>query len=541
MKSKIHECQKNNIKVMSKRIITVLILSLFASTMFAQAPQKISYQAIVRNASNVLVANANVGMRMSVLQGTANGTAVYVETQTATTNANGLVTLEIGAGTVVSGTFASISWGTNAYFIKTETDPTGGTNYTIVGTSQFLSVPYALFAANSNAGNSWLATGNINTNPATNFIGTTDNNDLIFKRNNVISGKIATDNTSYGNAALNPANSGVRNLAIGNSALFSNTLGDNNTAVGSEVLYTNIDGYSNAAFGNTALHQNTTGVHNAAIGSASLFHNIEGIYNTGVGSEALYDNTMGSFNTAVGFDSGTTITTGNNNMTLGANANVPSPTSDNQMSIGNVIYGADMTSTVSGKIGIGVPVPSEKLEVNGKTKMTNLQVTNGAGTGKVLTSDASGNATWQTSAPKIHFSSLLSNPVPIIYNTTAVVKWAIFEENNTTPTNYNPTTGEYTVLVPGYYSIYFDSIYSGGGGNQTGLVRSSILINGNTESISQMIVPNSEMPAGNCTTQREKWLNQGDKIKFTVLQNYSSVQVIEMSPYTQCGIHLIHN
>lgn len=134
-----------------KKIITLVVVLLFASTISAQAPQKMSYQAVIRNAANALVANASIRMKISVLQGTANGTAVYVETQTATTNANGLVTLEIGAGTVVSGTFASISWAANAYFIKTETDPTGGTNYTIVGTSQFLSVPYALFASNSGA------------------------------------------------------------------------------------------------------------------------------------------------------------------------------------------------------------------------------------------------------------------------------------------------------------------------------------------------------------------------------------------------------
>lgn len=144
-----HEYQKNNFLHMSKKVITILIMSLFATTMFAQAPQKMSYQAVVRNASDALVSNANIGMRISVLQGTANGTAVYVETQTAVTNDNGLVTLEIGGGTVVTGTFASISWGNDTYFIKTETDPTGGTNYTITGTSQFLSVPYALYAANS--------------------------------------------------------------------------------------------------------------------------------------------------------------------------------------------------------------------------------------------------------------------------------------------------------------------------------------------------------------------------------------------------------
>ena len=124
----------------------------------AQAPQKMSYQAVIRNASNVLIANTNVGMRISVLQGSPTGSAVYTEAQTATTNANGLVTLEIGAGTVVRGIFSSIAWGTNTYYIKTETDPTGGTNYTITGTSQFLSVPYALFAADA-ATNNWTNSG----------------------------------------------------------------------------------------------------------------------------------------------------------------------------------------------------------------------------------------------------------------------------------------------------------------------------------------------------------------------------------------------
>jgi hypothetical protein len=142
-----------------KRIITIITMSLFATTMLAQAPQKMSYQAVVRNGSNALVANTTVGMRISVLQGTANGTAVYVETQTPATNSNGLVTLEIGAGTVVSGTFAFISWGTNNYYIKTETDPTGGTNYTISGTTQLLSVPYALYAGNAGASSQWATNG----------------------------------------------------------------------------------------------------------------------------------------------------------------------------------------------------------------------------------------------------------------------------------------------------------------------------------------------------------------------------------------------
>jgi hypothetical protein len=105
-----------------------------------------SYQAVIRNTGDALVTNTQVGMQISILQGSAGGTAVYIERLFPTTNANGLVSLEIGTGTVVSGDFTTIDWSNGTYFIKTETDPTGGTTYTITGTSQLLSVPYALHA-----------------------------------------------------------------------------------------------------------------------------------------------------------------------------------------------------------------------------------------------------------------------------------------------------------------------------------------------------------------------------------------------------------
>jgi len=129
-----------------KRIITFFTVILFTTSVFAQAPNKMSYQAVIRNSSNSLVTNTAVGMRISILQTTSSGTPIYTETQTPTTNANGLASIEIGGGTVLSGNFASINWANGPYFIKTETDPTGGTNYTITGTSQLLSVPYALYA-----------------------------------------------------------------------------------------------------------------------------------------------------------------------------------------------------------------------------------------------------------------------------------------------------------------------------------------------------------------------------------------------------------
>ncbi len=143
-----------------KYIFTILIAVLLTSSTFAQydtAPQKMSYQAIVRNASNALVQNSPVGIKISILDGSANGPAVYVETHNVQTNQNGLLDLQIGGGSVVSGTFMNgIYWG-QPYFLKTEIDPLGGTNYTITSTSELLSVPVSNYAHVSGAlhGPSW--------------------------------------------------------------------------------------------------------------------------------------------------------------------------------------------------------------------------------------------------------------------------------------------------------------------------------------------------------------------------------------------------
>jgi uncharacterized protein (TIGR02145 family) len=131
-----------------KKTLLALTFWLVTNFLFAQAPQKMSYQAVIRDATNALVANQTVGMQVSILQGSASGAVVYVETHSAATNTNGLVSIEIGGGTLVSGSFSTINWANGPFFIKTETDPTGGTNYTITGTTQLLSVPYAMYAEN---------------------------------------------------------------------------------------------------------------------------------------------------------------------------------------------------------------------------------------------------------------------------------------------------------------------------------------------------------------------------------------------------------
>jgi len=128
-----------------KRIITVLTITLLIGSICAQSPEKMSYQAIVRNSNNEPVTNKEIGMRISILQGSPDGTPVYIESQTPTSTSYGLVILEIGTGNTTDD-FSSIDWSNGSYYIKTETDLTGGTNYTISGTVQLLSVPYALYA-----------------------------------------------------------------------------------------------------------------------------------------------------------------------------------------------------------------------------------------------------------------------------------------------------------------------------------------------------------------------------------------------------------
>jgi hypothetical protein len=160
-----------------KKINSLLTGLLLTASVFmtqqasAQAPQKMSYQSVIRNSSNALLVNTQVRVRISVLQGTASGTAVYVETQTATTNGNGLLSIQIGTGPVTTGTFAGINWAAGPYFIKTETDPAGGSNYSITGTQEILSVPYAMYARTANfLPRMTYATRNAIVNPEDGFI-----------------------------------------------------------------------------------------------------------------------------------------------------------------------------------------------------------------------------------------------------------------------------------------------------------------------------------------------------------------------------------
>ena len=109
---------------------------------YGQKPESFYYQALIRNGTGELVVSKPLSFRISILAGSASGVGVYIETQKATTNKDGLITLTIGNGSDKTGNLNTIDWNTDKYFLKIETDPTGGTAYTEMSTVQLLNIPY---------------------------------------------------------------------------------------------------------------------------------------------------------------------------------------------------------------------------------------------------------------------------------------------------------------------------------------------------------------------------------------------------------------
>lgn len=134
---------------MKTKLYFLLVFYSLVTLVYAQAPNKMNYQAVIRTSDGTLLKSADVGVRIAILN---NSTTVYSERHASKTNENGLITVIIGSGNVESGNLNTIDWSAGPYYIRSETDPNGGSNYSIVGTSELLSVPFALYASNSQPG-----------------------------------------------------------------------------------------------------------------------------------------------------------------------------------------------------------------------------------------------------------------------------------------------------------------------------------------------------------------------------------------------------
>src|SRR5580704_7093629 len=166
MKKMLHSKRTSLLKK-ALRLFTLLATGLLMQqTLFAQLPQTFNYQGIARDAGGNVLPNRKIGVELSVLDGGPTGTVVYSETFTDTTNAFGLFSMQVGGGTVASGSFSGINWATGNKYLQTSIDLSGGTSYTLSGTTQLLSVPYALYAQNAVVGvssGSWSLKGNSGT------------------------------------------------------------------------------------------------------------------------------------------------------------------------------------------------------------------------------------------------------------------------------------------------------------------------------------------------------------------------------------------
>ncbi len=420
-----------------KKSIIVFIGVIFQLAIWAQAPQAFNYQAVLRNTSGSIRSEQAVEMQIDIVQGGPTGFVAYSESFVKTTSDFGLVNLEIGKGVVISGTFSTISWPNGPYYLRVFVDGTE------MGTSQLLSVPFALYAdkaGNSFSGNyaelynkpdlsdtanyliaetdplftasiakSITASDTARWNIAGNFSG--NYNDLTNKP--VI---LNDDNksTAAGYQSLNSNTTGRYNSALGYQSLFMNQTGMDNTGVGLYALYANISGYYNSAFGSSSLRNNTTGKGNTAIGCGAQIYNQTGNYNTSVGFHSLLYNTGGNQNTAIGSSSLRSNTSGSFNIAIGDSALFSNTTSNKNTAIGykslekctgwdNTSIGYNSLKTNLGgfdNVAVGMEALNSNTSGNGNTAIgKNSMIGNVTGSNNTamgFNSDVAGNVSNST-------------------------------------------------------------------------------------------------------------------------------------------------
>lgn len=375
-----------------RKILCSVALVLLASAIYSQAPGLFNYQGVARNSVGNVLQNKSISLRLSIHDATENGPVVYSETRTVTTNPFGLFNIQVGSAgaSTTIGTITAVNWAIGKKYIQVEIDPAGGSAFINIGTSQLASVPFALHAAGAspigvaggdlagtypnptvarlqtrNVSNTapadgqslvwdaiaaswkpgapsinniaWSLLGNAGTNPATHFIGTTDDQPLLFKLNNVYAGKwhAALRNYFIGvGAGQNTIPDGTDNIGIGFNALFSNSTGVGNTAIGTRVLYANSIGAANTANGYHALQSNTSGSFNTANGYTALSANTIGSYNVAIGANTLLSNTTGQFNIAMGSGALFSNISGDHNIGIGNNALISNSTGYENTAVG---------------------------------------------------------------------------------------------------------------------------------------------------------------------------------------------------------------
>jgi hypothetical protein len=400
-----------------KKVAISVIYFLTSLFLTAQVPSGFSYQAVIRNNSGEIVGNQSVKLKFSILQGSASGTAVYAETQNATTNNFGLANVIVGKGTPVGGIFSPGGWGLASHFLKVEIDVSGGSNFVHLGTMELMSVPYAFHAqtvendlindADADPGNE-IQELSLNGNELTLSLDggsvelPSSGTGPFVSGNGITRNTVLTDDFVFGSSSLNDIPGSNDNIKM----FFDKSKGAFRAGepFGTEWDDTNV-GNTSAAFG---IGTKASGLESFAAGHIT---NASGLYSTalGAGTQA-----SGMASTALG---GATIAYGDETTSVGYKtiANAKSSLAAGQFNVGlgspktwvltdpvfEIGIGTSETDKANaltvlknGNVGIGPTNPGAKLEVSGQVKITG----GNPGAGKVLTSDAAGLASWQTAS-----------------------------------------------------------------------------------------------------------------------------------------------
>ena len=371
-----------------KRILLFSATLIICFNLFAQSPQGFQYQSVIRNVLGDVIQNQNVSYRISIISGSPSGTVSYVETHTTATNEYGIATLNIGNGIPVSGIFSSIDWGAALYFLKVEADPSGGSNYLNMGTTQLLSVPYALYAEHAgNIDTLWSLNGNNIYNSNSGNVGVGINNpagrmviqgsDLALPTDPLFEVKNAAGQTIFvvypdsvhiyvkdsgaksnqGGFAVSGRNNskavtnnylrvtpdstriftgdtisgfGVENIGLGQTSSYMR-LNRSNYFIGHNSGENVTTGLFNCTFGYKADSSLQTGTSNIVVGFESGKNNIWGSENVFMGHQSGYSNSTGGQNVFIGYQSGYTYTGQFGAVCIGAEAGKFTSGPDNVM------------------------------------------------------------------------------------------------------------------------------------------------------------------------------------------------------------------
>jgi hypothetical protein len=317
-----------------KIIIQTVLLVLASNMVNAQVPQKFKYQSVARDVSGQELINVAIGLRFSIRDQSPTGTIVYQETHNVTTNSFGLMSINIGEGIPTLGAFSSVVWASGSKYLEIEADLSGGTSYSPFGTSELLSVPYALYAESSSVqflpagdepgntpywdGSDWIVNSSTLHNSGSKVgIGITTPQQRLDVKGNL---NIAADSSYMINNSKILWAKGTGNLFSGFNAGTSNTIGFNNSFFGYNAGVTNLVGSQNTFIGTETGSANLDGMMNSFLGRRAGFSNTNGNENTFIGAYAGQSNTEGLHNSFLGVTTGSANTLGSENTFLGAHA-----------------------------------------------------------------------------------------------------------------------------------------------------------------------------------------------------------------------------